>query len=221
MSQRRLSAVERKAAIVRAALPLFAQKGFARTTTRDLAKAAGVSEPLLYRHFPSKEALYLAIQNASCRGFDPDVKRLLGLPPSTATLVELTYYMMRAFILDQPAVEVKWQTRHRLMLNSLLGDGAYARLLYRTRLESFCSRMEECLAAGIRKGEVRRGPVAVRNRVRLAHHTGAWLAVMHLPKKPAMTYAGPRRGLLDQAMWFVLRGMGVKDRAIAAHYKLA
>jgi AcrR family transcriptional regulator len=214
-----MSGAERKAAIVRAALPLFAQKGFARTTTRDLAKAAGVSEPLLYRHFPSKEALYLAIQNSSCRGFDPDVNRLLALPPSTATLVELTRYMMRAFILGQPAVEVKWQTRHRLMLNSLLGDGAYARLLYRTRLDSFCSRMEECLVVGIRKGEVRRSSVDVRNRVRFAHHTGAWLAVMHLPRKPAMTYSGSGKNLLDQAVWFVLRGMGVKDRAIAAHYK--
>lgn len=214
-----MSGVERKAAIVRAALPLFAQKGFARTTTRDLARAAGVSEPLLYRHFPSKEALYLAIQNSSCRGFDPDVKRLLALPPSIATLVDLTRYMMQAFILGQPAVEVKWHTRHRLMLNSLLGDGAYARLLYRTRLDSFCSLMEECLAVGIRKGEVRRGAVDVRNRVRFAHHTGAWLAVMHLPRKPAMTYAGSRNALLDQAVWFVLRGMGVKDPAIAAHYK--
>jgi AcrR family transcriptional regulator len=214
-----MSGPDRKAAIVRAALPLFAQKGFARTTTRDLAKAAGVSEPLLYRHFPSKDALYLAIQNSSCRGFDPDVKRLKALPASTASLVELTRYMMRAFLLGITAGDVQWETRHRLMLNSLLGDGAYARLLYRTRLDWFCSQMEQCLAVGIRKGEVRRGPVDIRNRVRLAHHTGAWLAVMHLPPKPAMTYSGSGKALLDQAVWFVLRGMGVQDKAIASNYK--
>ena len=54
--------VERKAAIVEAALPLFARQGFAATTTKQLALAAGVSEALLYKHFPSKEALYREIK---------------------------------------------------------------------------------------------------------------------------------------------------------------
>ena len=42
-----MTAKDRKLAIVKAALPLFARQGFAETTTRELAKAAGVSEPLL------------------------------------------------------------------------------------------------------------------------------------------------------------------------------
>ena len=62
----RLDSEERRKAIIDAALPLFARKGFAATTTKDLARAAGVSEPLLYRHFPSKEALYMEIQNFTC-----------------------------------------------------------------------------------------------------------------------------------------------------------
>ena len=71
-----MSAQGRKLAIVKAALPLFALKGFAKTTTKDLARAAKVSEPLLYKHFPSKEALYLEIQNFTCQGTDPAVQRL-------------------------------------------------------------------------------------------------------------------------------------------------
>ena len=43
-----------------AALPLFARRGYAETTTKDLARAAGISEALLYRHFPSKRELFLA-----------------------------------------------------------------------------------------------------------------------------------------------------------------
>src|SRR4051794_38785298 len=141
----RLTADARKLAIVMAALPLFAQKGFAETTTKDLARAAGVSEPLLYRHFPSKEALYLEIQNFTCRTTDPVVKRLIDLKPATSTLVQLIYYLMRALVLGKPAGIVDWNTRHRLMLNSLLADGGFARLLYRSRFESFCVRLEECL----------------------------------------------------------------------------
>src|ERR1041385_6843205 len=116
MSKPRMTAGDRKLAIVKAALPLFARKGFAETTTKDLAKAAGVSEPLLYRHFPSKEALYLEIQNFSCRSTDPVVKKLLELEPSTSTLVHLLYYLMRALVLGKPSGTVEWKVRHRLML---------------------------------------------------------------------------------------------------------
>ena len=90
-----MTAEDRKLAIVKAALPLFAQKGFTETTTKDLARAAGISEPLLYKHFPSKEALYLEIQAFSCRGIDPVVQNLSELDPSTSTLVHLVYYLMR------------------------------------------------------------------------------------------------------------------------------
>lgn len=40
-----------------AALQLFAEKGFDGTSVRDIARAAGIAEGALYRHFPSKEAL--------------------------------------------------------------------------------------------------------------------------------------------------------------------
>jgi TetR/AcrR family transcriptional regulator len=47
-----------RAAIVRAALEVFAQKGFAGATTREICAAAGVTKPVLYYHFRSKEHLY-------------------------------------------------------------------------------------------------------------------------------------------------------------------
>jgi len=52
---------ERQASIIAAAAFLFAQKGFNGTTTRKIAKTAGISEALLYRYFPTKRALYAAI----------------------------------------------------------------------------------------------------------------------------------------------------------------
>ena len=57
----RLTAQERRAAIIAAAISLFAEKGFRGVTTRELAQAVGVSEPVLYDHFPSKRDLYNAI----------------------------------------------------------------------------------------------------------------------------------------------------------------
>lgn len=57
----RLPAAERRAAIVKAAIHRFAKHGFRGTTTRELAAAAGVSEPVLYQHFATKRDLYTAI----------------------------------------------------------------------------------------------------------------------------------------------------------------
>lgn len=63
-ARQRLSSPERRAAIVDAALHLFAEKGFRGTTTRELAARVGVSEPVLYEHFKTKSDLYSAIIEA-------------------------------------------------------------------------------------------------------------------------------------------------------------
>jgi AcrR family transcriptional regulator len=61
----RLPSTERRAAILEAAIQLFADRGFRGVTTRELAQAVGVSEPILYQHFPSKKDLYDAIIESS------------------------------------------------------------------------------------------------------------------------------------------------------------
>jgi len=52
---------QRRQTILRAAGPLFARDGYAGTRLDDVAAAAGVTKPILYRHFDSKKALYLAL----------------------------------------------------------------------------------------------------------------------------------------------------------------
>ena len=61
----RLSSQQRRSAILGTAIRLFAERGFRGVTTRELAAAVGVSEPVLYQHFPSKKELYSAIIEAS------------------------------------------------------------------------------------------------------------------------------------------------------------
>ena len=57
----RFSRTERQASIISAAASLFAVNGFKGTTTREIAKTAGISEALLFKYFPTKRALYAAI----------------------------------------------------------------------------------------------------------------------------------------------------------------
>jgi TetR/AcrR family transcriptional regulator len=51
--------------VLSAACGLFSSRSFRGTTTADIARRAGVTEPVLYRHFPSKRALYLACMDES------------------------------------------------------------------------------------------------------------------------------------------------------------
>ena len=56
----RLSASERRQELVETALRVFTEGSYRGTTTAEIARAAGVSEPILYRHFASKRDMYLA-----------------------------------------------------------------------------------------------------------------------------------------------------------------
>ncbi|HET6488309.1 MAG TPA: TetR/AcrR family transcriptional regulator [Syntrophales bacterium] len=53
-----MSATTTRDKILEAALKLFSQKGFLGATTRQIARESGVAEVTLFRHFPSKEALF-------------------------------------------------------------------------------------------------------------------------------------------------------------------
>jgi TetR/AcrR family transcriptional regulator, transcriptional repressor of aconitase len=217
-NMRRMSAVERKQAIVEATMPIFARKGYAQTTTKDLALAAGVSEPLLYKHFQSKKALYHEIQAFSCHGIDPMTKQLAGSEPSTSTLVVLVYYLMRNLALGKPVDVIDWDTWHRLKLRSLLEDRIFARLFER-QFACYRSHMEACLEAAIRAGEAVISPVTPGNSVHFGYHVGAWLALAHSPPtKSIINCRASSKKLLDQSVWLILRGMGLTDQAIAMYY---
>ena len=57
----RVAAAERRRLIELAATHLFAERGFAATTVEDIVEAAGVTKPMLYRHFESKRDLCVAL----------------------------------------------------------------------------------------------------------------------------------------------------------------
>ncbi|TCO50787.1 TetR/AcrR family transcriptional regulator [Actinocrispum wychmicini] len=58
---RRRDANASRAALLEAAAELFAERGYDRTTVRDIAGRAGVNQALLFRYFGSKEALFAAV----------------------------------------------------------------------------------------------------------------------------------------------------------------
>ena len=61
MPHPRLTRTERRRLIEDAATELFARQGYAATTMDDIARSAGVTKPMLYRHFESKRELCTAL----------------------------------------------------------------------------------------------------------------------------------------------------------------
>jgi AcrR family transcriptional regulator len=59
----RLPAPDRRRQILETAVRVFAEVPYSRATTADLARAAGVSEPALYRHFSGKKELFLGLMD--------------------------------------------------------------------------------------------------------------------------------------------------------------
>lgn len=214
----RLSAVARKEAIVEAVQDVFAEKGFDGTTTRELAKAAGVSEALLYKHFPSKESLYAAMLDGCAKGPTfAEASRILGLDASTSTLVVMVHFMISHYVLGRPG------DRHRAALNSLLvrsllGDGEFVRLMHKKLAAAWLKKFEACLQAAAKAGEMREVPIRHDLCVWLVQHV-AFSLMLHLqPKVPAVNYKVSREELVSQATWFGLLGIGIKEEAVRRYY---
>jgi AcrR family transcriptional regulator len=211
MSTLRMTSDLRRQLILGAAKRCFARHGFAGTTTKSVAAAAAISEALLFKHFPSKAALYAEILAEECEA-DPELAHLLGLEPSTAALVELMQGMVRHFL----QVSAEEEQRLRLMATSHLDDGEFARLLY-DKIEKligsmFTASLEAAIAAG---DAVRIGSDPI-NLFWFAHHTVLTAALTRLPSVPCLSY-GDNDQLERQLCEFLLRGIGLNDAAIAAH----
>ena len=212
----RLPSRERRQAIVTAVQGAFADKGFDGTTTRELARAAGVSEALLYKHFPSKESLYVAMLEACADGpIAAEFTRVLALPPSTSTLVVLVHFLTSHFVLCE---DLQKTTMHRLALRSLLEDAEFVRLGAKQFGASWIRKVEACIAAAVKAGDLKATPVRRDLRAWFVHHL-AFALMLHLqPKIPAVDYGISRSTLVVQAVWFLLRGMGLEEAAIRRHY---
>ena len=88
--KRERQAEERRNQLVDVSLRLFAEKGFERTTIKDISEAAGVAQGLNYHYFASKEELLFAAVDR--HGFLPELRRILSASyerPAGEVLLEI------------------------------------------------------------------------------------------------------------------------------------
>lgn len=73
--------------LLAAAARLFAAKGYAATSVRDILGAAKVTAPVLYYHFGSKEGLFVGLLREGLETLDAEVKKALAEAPTAAEKV--------------------------------------------------------------------------------------------------------------------------------------
>jgi AcrR family transcriptional regulator len=220
MKMIRLDSEERRRAIIEAALPLFARKGFAGTTTKEIAEQAHVSEALVFKHFPSKQALYQAIMLSGSDG-DPAFERLDALPASTQGLVTMIHMMVTHFLCPESENSRDPCIRIRLKMNSFLEDGEFVRLAAEWVTQRIYPKFAACFEAAIQSGDLVDSPAAPRNLFWFSEHVATMLATVHLPTQRAIPYEGPSEAIVEHAVWFILRGIGLKDASIRACFQPA
>ena len=201
----RLTSPERRQAIVQAALSLFAEKGFRGVTTRELAAAVGVTEPVLYQHFKTKSELYRALVESQCHlpdtfdelrpfveaGDDVGLFRALGLGI-------LSWY------LDDSRFA-------KLLLHSALDRHELADLFYETQVSRFYQMIEAFIGNRIRQGAFHETDPALMARafVGMIVHIGM-IGSVYAPDQPL----GDRKVMVDQMVSVFLGGLnkaGQKD----------
>jgi AcrR family transcriptional regulator len=205
-SQVRLSLAERRRQLIDAARRVFAEHGFRGATTRQIAAAAGVTEALIFQHFPDKDSLYAAILDEQA-----------SEPHTDRWLAELEKF--RADGDDAAVIRTLYTgviTRHdtdpdllRLMMFSALEGHPLARHV-QGRSQRLYRFLERFITDGQERGRFRAGPPAVLARATLAlpvYHVlqrilfkTPWPAVSTadvIETGVSFTLAGLRTGSLD------------------------
>ena len=213
-SKRRLSSTERRRLIIEAAVPLFAQEGFRGVTTKQLAKQAGVSEALLNQHCPSKDDLYAEVQRFSCNPSEELRVMLEGITPSTKMLVLLLYFMTKMIVEHVAFGGTHDPLFPRLMLHSLLDDGAFAREHFHQVTNRMVSMIQRCIAAARAAGDLVSDESDDALVFWFCHHTLVAINMYQLPLVPVMPYhGGSKDALTAPVMRFMLRGIGLTPKA--------
>lgn len=108
----RLPGSQRREQLLDVAAALFAKYGYARATTAQLAKAAGVTEPIIYRHFDSKRDLFVALIERTGRETIARWEQRLADAADPAE-------RLRRLVHDNPMVAEEYKNAYRVILQAI------------------------------------------------------------------------------------------------------
>ena len=145
----RLTAAERRRQIVSEASTLFANHGFAAVTVKRIADSCGISQAILYRHFPSKEHLYFSVLEEKITKLDARafVAALDREQPLDALLSAIALHIL-AISQQDPGI-------NRLLLYGTLQGSREALALFQAWRQPFVDFVENQIARQVAAGRLR------------------------------------------------------------------
>jgi len=165
----RMTSGDRRCQLMRVAIKLFSRKGFRGATTKEIALASGVTEAMIFRHFPSKEDLYRAIldHKASEEPVEEFLKELGGLTERRDD--EGLFLAIATRILDHARRDPDFM---RLMFYSALEGHELARSFREKQFKPLNDFVADYVARRQAEGAFRKAnpAVAVRSFVGMAVH---------------------------------------------------
>lgn len=217
--RKRLKGTVRKQAILKAARPLFAEHGFKGTSVRTIARAANVSEALLYKHFPSKEIIYREMFGFPLKQIDITLGGLTDVKAGTEMVVLLVYVVYSLILNEMPGRASEQRTFERLLAQSLLGDADFARSIFKVYHDKFIHIFMKSLNIAIMKGDMVKVPISKENRIWFAHHLAMALQMLSMTGTPVYKCGLSKDELVNEGVIYSLRGMGMTDEAITRCFK--
>lgn len=157
-TRRRLSRAERRDKIVDAALRTFSRYGYRGATTRQLARAAGITEVTLFRYFPSKEKLFAAVLEKY--SILPVLRSELLRAPRRGRGRAALRELGRRFL----TILKEREDLIRLMLSESVINPRQARMMFRQGPGRFLQDTAKLLATFHERGEIRRVDLALASR---------------------------------------------------------
>ncbi len=180
----RLPRRQRREQVLAAAQEVFVASGYHAASMDEIAERAGVSKPVLYRHFPGKLELYLALLDAHLADLVARVRAALA---STADNRERVAASVAAYFDFVDAQEDTPSGAHRLVFESDLRSDPVVRERVQRNLCECADAITDAIAAdtGVSREEARLLSVALTG---LAEVAARWWLVSHreVPRERAV-----------------------------------
>ena len=146
----------KKQGIIKTAIHLFATQGFDGTTTIQLSKEAGVTEPLLYYHFTGKDEIYTSILKSVFEDYFFRLKSLQGKTDTQFEKIENLFKLHFQLIAEMPYEMLLAASTKPAKLNDPENIYTKNTQSQKKRLDYYLSN---CLKKGIQTGEFEKVPV--------------------------------------------------------------
>lgn len=185
--------------LLAAALGLFNQKGYAATSVREIVEAAGVTKPVLYYYFGSKEGIYLELMQSSLARFDSSLAEMTTIAGPAADKIVHFCSMILELILQR--LEVL-----RLIYAIYYGPPQGAPPI---DFEDYYARMVEAVETLVRQG------IADGEFIATDSKACAWIviSILNTTMEEQFCHTPPRidAGQMEQMLRLVLQGLTCKQ----------